>query len=64
MPMYASEIERLIRASIPDAEVAIRDLAGDPRAPLLFAAALCAVTVGCVAAFAVIRASASPEAAR
>ena len=29
MPMAASEIERLIRASIPDAEVTIRDLAGD-----------------------------------
>jgi stress-induced morphogen len=29
MPMAASEIERLIKASIPDAEVAIRDLAGD-----------------------------------
>ena len=29
MPMPASEIERLIRASIPDAEVVVRDLAGD-----------------------------------
>ena len=29
MPMDASEIERLIRAGIPDAEVTIRDLAGD-----------------------------------
>ena len=29
MPMPASEIERLIKASIPDAEVMIRDLAGD-----------------------------------
>jgi stress-induced morphogen len=29
MAMDASEIERLIKASIPDAEVAIRDLAGD-----------------------------------
>jgi stress-induced morphogen len=29
MPMAASEIEQLIRASIPDAEVTIRDLAGD-----------------------------------
>ncbi len=29
MPMPASEIERLIKAAIPDAEVAIRDLAGD-----------------------------------
>ena len=29
MPMAASEIERMIRASIPDAEVSIRDLAGD-----------------------------------
>jgi stress-induced morphogen len=29
MPMAASEIEALIRAAIPDAEVEIRDLAGD-----------------------------------
>ena len=29
MPMDASEIERLIKAGIPDAEVTIRDLAGD-----------------------------------
>ena len=29
MPMPASEIERLIREGIPDAEVTIRDLAGD-----------------------------------
>jgi len=29
MPMAASEIERLIKESIPDAEVTIRDLAGD-----------------------------------
>jgi stress-induced morphogen len=29
MPMVASEIERLIKASIPDAQVTIRDLAGD-----------------------------------
>jgi len=29
MAMSASEIERLIRAAIPDAEVAITDLAGD-----------------------------------
>ena len=29
MPMAASEIERLIMAAIPDAEVTIRDLAGD-----------------------------------
>lgn len=29
MPMAASEIERMIRAAIPDAEVTIRDLAGD-----------------------------------
>ena len=29
MPMAASEIERLIKAAIPDAEVTIRDLAGD-----------------------------------
>jgi stress-induced morphogen len=29
MPMSASEIERLIKAAIPDAEVEIADLAGD-----------------------------------
>lgn len=29
MPMAAQEIERLIREGIPDAEVTIRDLAGD-----------------------------------
>ena len=29
MPMKAEEIERLIRDSIPDAEVTITDLAGD-----------------------------------
>lgn len=29
MPMPASEIERLIREAIPDADVTIRDLAGD-----------------------------------
>ena len=29
MPMTGQEIERLIKASIPDAEVTIRDLAGD-----------------------------------
>jgi len=29
MAMQASEIERLIKAAIPDAEVEIRDLAGD-----------------------------------
>ena len=29
MPMDAREIERLIKASIPDAQVTIRDLAGD-----------------------------------
>lgn len=29
MPMAASEIKRLIREAIPDAEVTIRDLAGD-----------------------------------
>jgi stress-induced morphogen len=29
MPMDARDIERLIKASIPDAEVTIRDLAGD-----------------------------------
>jgi stress-induced morphogen len=29
MPMPAAEIERLIKSAIPDAEVSIRDLAGD-----------------------------------
>ena len=29
MPMDANEIEHLIKARIPDAEVTIRDLAGD-----------------------------------
>ncbi|PYE99070.1 BolA protein family transcriptional regulator [Rhodopseudomonas faecalis] len=29
MPMDAQEIEALIKAAIPDAEVTIRDLAGD-----------------------------------
>jgi stress-induced morphogen len=29
MPMDANEIERLIRSAIPDAQVTIRDLAGD-----------------------------------
>lgn len=29
MPMDAREIERLIRTHLPDAEVTIRDLAGD-----------------------------------
>jgi len=29
MPMSANDIERLIRARIPDAQVTIRDLAGD-----------------------------------
>ncbi len=29
MPMDASEIERRIKAALPDAEVEIRDLAGD-----------------------------------
>jgi stress-induced morphogen len=29
MPMDAPEIERLIKTHIPDAEVSIRDLAGD-----------------------------------
>ena len=29
MPMNASDIERLIKAGIPDAQVTIRDLAGD-----------------------------------
>lgn len=29
MPMDSSEIERMIKEAIPDAEVTIRDLAGD-----------------------------------
>lgn len=29
MPMDASEIERLIKTKLPDAQVTIRDLAGD-----------------------------------
>ena len=29
MPMPASEIERLIKSRFPDAEVALKDLAGD-----------------------------------
>jgi len=29
MPMAAADIERLIKAALPDAEVTIRDLAGD-----------------------------------
>lgn len=29
MPMNAGEIERLIKAALPDAKVTIRDLAGD-----------------------------------
>jgi len=29
MPMNANEIERLIKQKLPDAEVTIRDLAGD-----------------------------------
>lgn len=29
MPMSAADIERLIKAHIPDAQVTIRDLAGD-----------------------------------
>ncbi|MBX9925986.1 MAG: BolA family transcriptional regulator [Hyphomicrobiaceae bacterium] len=29
MPMEAHEIERLIKATFPDAEVTLRDLAGD-----------------------------------
>lgn len=29
MPMAASEIEKLIRAKFPDAEIVIKDLAGD-----------------------------------
>ncbi len=29
MPMQPNDIERMIKASLPDAEVTIRDLAGD-----------------------------------
>jgi stress-induced morphogen len=29
MPMQPQEIERLIKAALPDAEIAIQDLAGD-----------------------------------
>jgi stress-induced morphogen len=29
MPMQPEEIERLIKAALPDAEIAIQDLAGD-----------------------------------
>lgn len=29
MPMPAHEIERLIKATLPDAQIAIKDLAGD-----------------------------------
>jgi len=29
MPMHANEIEQRIKAAIPDAEIEIRDLAGD-----------------------------------
>ena len=29
MPMDASEIERLVREAMPDADITIRDLAGD-----------------------------------
>ncbi len=29
MPMAASEIERMIREALPDAQIEIRDLAGD-----------------------------------
>jgi stress-induced morphogen len=29
MPMAASDIERLIKSAIPDADVTVRDLAGD-----------------------------------
>ena len=29
MPMSASEIEQLIKAKIPDAEIVLKDLAGD-----------------------------------
>ena len=29
MPMQASDIEKMIKAAIPDAKIEIRDLAGD-----------------------------------
>lgn len=51
-------------ALLPALAGLLRDWIGDPRAPLLFAAALCLVTIGCVAAYAIIRAWASPGAAR
>jgi len=55
----------LAMAFFPAIAGLLRDLSGDPRMPLFFAAALCVVTVGAVLAFATLmRASASPEAAR
>jgi MFS family permease len=51
-------------ALLPPLAGTIRDLSGDPRAPLLFGAALSLATAGCVAAFAATRDLASPEAAR
>lgn len=51
-------------ALLPALAGLLRDWLGDARAPLLFAAALCVLTIGCVTAYAVIRAWASPEAAR
>jgi cyanate permease len=55
----------LAMALFPAIAGLLRDLSGDPRMPLFFAAALCVVTVGTVLAFAALmRASASPEAAR
>jgi cyanate permease len=55
----------LAMALFPAIAGLLRDLSGDPRVPLLFAAAISVVTVGAVYAFAVLtRASVSPEAAR
>ena len=55
----------LAMAFFPAIAGLLRDLSGDPRMPLFFAAALCVVTLGAVLAFTVLtRASASPEAAR
>jgi predicted MFS family arabinose efflux permease len=51
-------------ALLPALAGLLRDQLGDARAPLLFAAALCVLTIGCVGAYAVIRAWVSPEAAR
>jgi MFS family permease len=55
----------LAMAFFPAIAGLLRDLSGDPRMPLFFAAALCVVTLGAVLAFTVLtRASASPEVAR